>query len=67
MLIDNVFSICNAYESGYGHGYDKRGLPNPWETGSDEYLAWGYGYDTASRKRDLHEHNKKVKQSNEVD
>ena len=35
-LINEVMMICNAYESGYGHGYKNDGLPNPHREGTTE-------------------------------
>jgi len=45
-----VLEICTAYEQGYGHGYDKRDVKNPWATGN-AVKAWSYGYAEGLRKR----------------
>lgn len=37
----DVFTICNAYESGVGHGGDN--LPNPYPEGTDHYVAYDEG------------------------
>lgn len=47
---DLVLGICNAYEQGYGHGYDQRNLNNPYCQDSDEWQAWEYGYSEGARK-----------------
>ena len=57
---EEVFYICNAYESGYGHGWDSRGLPNPYKKDSDEWQAWQYGYEEAERKRERKESEAKA-------
>ncbi|MCP3703175.1 MAG: hypothetical protein GY954_09635 [Alteromonas sp.] len=53
-----VLAICTAYEQGYGHGYDQRGLPNPYGKKTDEWEAWDYGYSEGNRT--LLDHNAKV-------
>ena len=50
----DILGICNAYEQGYGHGYGRRGLPNPYKTGTDEWQAWDYGYSEGARKKNEH-------------
>ena len=45
-----VLEICTAYEQGYGHGYDKRDLSNPYAEGNGKE-AWEYGYSEGMRKR----------------
>ena len=45
-----VLEICTAYEQGYGHGYDKRNLTNPYPYGLAKE-AWDYGYSEGLRKR----------------
>lgn len=45
-----VLGICTAYEQGYGHGQDSRGLPNPYKAETDEWEAWDYGYSEGNRK-----------------
>lgn len=42
--------ICNAYESGYGHGITDRGLPNPYNKPSLEHGAWNFGYSEGRMK-----------------
>ena len=43
-VITPVFVICNAYESGYGHGMQADKLLNPYSLGSNEYEAYSIGY-----------------------
>ena len=47
----DILGICNAYESGYGHGYDQRNLGNPYSKLSDEWEAYDYGYNEGNRKK----------------
>lgn len=42
--ITEVYMICNAYESGIGHGLQRDGVCNPKNPGSKEYEAWKIGY-----------------------
>jgi len=56
---DLVLGICNAYESGYGHGYDQRNLTNPYCHGSYDWQGWEYGYSEGNRKRQRHDENGK--------
>jgi len=51
MAITKVFVICNAYESGYGHGYEHDKLCNPFDKNTDEHEAYNIGYHTALCKR----------------
>lgn len=46
MKISRIFIICNAYESGYGHGTQLDGLPNPYTEGSEEHEAYSIGYES---------------------
>lgn len=39
-----VFSICDAYEAGYGKGYDSSLDDNPYAAEMNEYYAWDIGY-----------------------
>lgn len=43
-VITPVFIICNAYESGFGHGLADDKLCNPYTDGSQEHEAYGIGY-----------------------
>ncbi len=54
-----ILAICTAYEQGYGHGYDQRGLSNPYAEKTDEREAWDYGYSEGSRKQAYHKVNEK--------
>lgn len=45
-----VLVICTAYEQGYGMGYDRRKLQNPYKKGTDGWQAWDYGYSEGNRK-----------------
>jgi len=47
----DVIGICIAYEQGYGQGYDKRNLKNPYGEGKETWIAWDYGYSEGNRKR----------------
>lgn len=55
-----VLQICTAYEQGYGHGYDQRGLTNPYRDKSLAQDAWDYGYSEGNRKKLEHELNKQT-------
>ena len=44
MTVSKIFMICNAYESGVGHGMKNDGLENPYIPGSDEHEAYDIGY-----------------------
>jgi hypothetical protein len=44
-MVSKVYMICNAYESGIGHGLKQDGVCNPYFAGSDEREAWQTGYD----------------------
>jgi len=44
MAVSKVFMICNAYESGIGHGYKSTGVINPHRGNTDEYEAFEIGY-----------------------
>lgn len=48
--ITRVFKICSAYESGMGHGLQRDGKPNPYEPLSDEWEAYGIGYDQGGNR-----------------
>lgn len=40
----NVWFICDAYESGIGHGIKDDKLPNPYSEHSYEHQAYKLGY-----------------------
>ena len=44
MAVSKVFMICNAYESGIGHGYKSTGVISPHRGNTDEYEAFEIGY-----------------------
>lgn len=46
MAISKVYMICNAYESGVGHGVNDDKLPNPFSKDKepDLYEAYDIGY-----------------------
>jgi len=46
-----VFKICDAYESGYGHGQKDDKLPNPYRVDSDEFYAYNIGYELGREKQ----------------
>lgn len=39
-----VFEICNAYKSGYGHGYEQDGKNGDYYSDPDLNEAYKYGY-----------------------
>lgn len=43
MSISKVFMICNAYESGVGHGLQDDKLCNPFPKDTDEHEAYDIG------------------------
>jgi hypothetical protein len=49
--ITRVVILCNAYESGFGHGLQGDGLPNPYTRGSEEWEAYQEGYNVAFERR----------------
>lgn len=52
---DELYSICIAYEQGYGKGlYNKRVITNPYVE-SDERVSWGIGYEAGKENRKKHE------------
>jgi hypothetical protein len=51
--------ICNAYESGYGHGYKNDGLPNPHREGTTEREAYDIGYAAGYEERVYDQSQKK--------
>ena len=52
---EDIIGMCNAYEQGYGHGYQLRTLPNPYELEDDFKAAWDYGYLRGRSKRIDHD------------
>lgn len=51
-MVSKVYMICNAYESGYGHGLDgKDDYCNPFKEGTDEREAYAVGRDAGSEER----------------
>lgn len=49
-MVDDIFKICDAYESGMGHGLEVDNLPNPYSIESDEYKAYEYGYNLGKER-----------------
>ena len=49
-MVSKVYMICNAYESGIGHGLQQDGMKNPYSVGSDEREAWGIGYQEGNER-----------------
>ncbi len=45
-----VYEICNAYESGIGHGLKQDNAPNPYEELTFDYLAYSHGYEIGSER-----------------
>lgn len=54
-MVSRVFSICDAYESGVGHGHNRDKLPNPWKEGSEEWEAYKIGYDLGEERANAKE------------
>ena len=51
-MVSKVYMICNAYESGYGHGLDgKDDYCNPFKEGTDEHEAYSVGRDAGAKER----------------
>lgn len=48
--ISEVFMICDAYESGMGHGLQRDGLPNPYTPLGTLWEAYAIGYDLGSER-----------------
>lgn len=46
----DVFRICDAYESGIGHGLKRDGLYNPYPPASDDFRAYEIGYEEGTRR-----------------
>jgi len=60
---DEIYSICIAYEQGYGKGlYNTRKISNPYVE-SDERVGWGIGYEEGKNQREIDERNK-IEKSN---
>jgi hypothetical protein len=55
MRKEEVWMVCDAYESGYGDGYGKRNHTNPHAKGTDQWEGWAYGYSEGARKRAAHD------------
>ena len=51
-MVSKVYMICNAYESGYGHGLDgKDDYCNPYREGTDEHEAYAIGRTEGAKRR----------------
>ena len=51
-MVSKVYMICNAYESGYGHGLDgKDDYCNPYREGTDEHEAYAIGRTEGAKQR----------------
>lgn len=50
-MITKVFSICDAYEAGFGKGQDLSKDGNPYDPLSDEWEAWAIGYHKARDRK----------------
>lgn len=51
-MVSKVYMICNAYESGYGHGLDgKDDYCNPFKEGTDEFEAYAIGRVEGAERR----------------
>lgn len=48
-----VISICDAYESGFGHGLKDDQLVNPYGPATIERIAYAHGYEKGLQKRQL--------------
>lgn len=49
--ITKVFMICNAYESGYGHGFNADGKDGSYYSDPDLNEAYKYGYEQGLENR----------------
>jgi len=43
-MVSKVFQICNAYESGYGHGFNNDGLNEKYYSDDELNEAYSIGY-----------------------
>ena len=50
-MVSRVFEICNAYESGYGHGYEKDRKRGDYYHDPELCEAYKLGYDNGYRSR----------------
>jgi len=57
MSISKVYTICNAYESGYGHGYNNDGKNDDYYTDPELNEAYHIGYEEGVCKRTLDDAN----------
>ena len=52
LVSDEVIEvICNAYESGFGNGYDVRDMVNPYSKECNGYRAWDNGYNEGTNRK----------------
>jgi hypothetical protein len=49
-VISPVFIVCNAYESGVGHGLQRDGAVNPYTPLTNEWEAYAIGYDEGAKR-----------------
>lgn len=49
--VSDIFRICDAYESGFGHGFKDDRLPNPYGP-PEEREAYDIGYRTGRDRRE---------------
>jgi hypothetical protein len=50
MTILKVYQICNAYESGYGHGYNNDGKDGDYYSDSELNEAYKIGYNNGNKE-----------------
>lgn len=51
MPVSKIFEICNAYESGYGHGYQHDGKQGDFFSDPDLNEAYNIGYAAGLEQR----------------
>ncbi len=50
MAISRVYQICNAYESGYGHGYQNNGKNGEYYSDPELNEAYKIGYNNGNKE-----------------
>ena len=58
--VSNVFKICDAYESGFFHGFKNSGLKNSFDKAQEPELfeAYGIGYNNGKYKYERLSHER---------
>lgn len=69
--VSKVFKICDAYESGFGHGFKNSGMKNTFDKAHEPELfeAYGIGYNSGKYKyeRVSHEQEKQSIEENNIE